>query len=131
MTSAAPATPTTAWEHADERDCQRASAMLEVVGQRWSASILLAFARGAERFSEILAGVPGLSARMLTVRLGQLSAAQLVEREVIPTTPVSVRYRLTERGTDLLSAIEPMSGFVRRWDDSRVRQGAVEDAREQ
>src|SRR3546814_9961541 len=83
--------------------------MLEVVGQRWSASILLAFARGAERFSDILAGVPGLSARMLTVRLRQLSAAQLVEREVIPTTPVSVRYRLTERGSDLLSAIEPIS----------------------
>src|SRR3546814_7174589 len=79
--------------------------MLEVVGQRWSASILLAFARGAERFSDILAGVTGLSARMLTVRLRQLSAAQLVEREVIPTTPVSVRYRLTERGSDLLSAI--------------------------
>src|SRR3546814_3782045 len=83
--------------------------MLEVVGQRWSASILLAFARGAERFSDILAGVPGLSARMLTVRLRQLSAAQLVEREVIPTTPVSVRYRLTERGSDLLSATESTS----------------------
>lgn len=105
--------------------------MLEVVGQRWSASILLAFARGAERFSEILAAVPGLSARMLTVRLRQLAAALLVEREVVPTTPVTVRYRLTERGSDLLSAIEPMSGFVRRWDDSRARQGSVEHAREQ
>jgi DNA-binding HxlR family transcriptional regulator len=92
--------------------------MLEVVGQRWSAGILLAFARGAERFSEILAAVPGLSARMLTVRLQQLGAAQLVEREVIPTIPVSVRYHLTERGNDLLSAIEPISGFVQRWDDS-------------
>ncbi|MCK6068231.1 transcriptional regulator [Microbacterium sp. dk485] len=91
--------------------------MLEVVGQRWSAGILLALARGAERFSEIVAAVPGLSARMLTVRLQQLGAAQLVEREVIPTIPVSVRYHLTERGNDLMSAIEPISGFVRRWDD--------------
>lgn len=91
--------------------------MLEVVGQRWSAGILLALARGAERFSEIVAAVPGLSARMLTVRLQQLGAAQLVEREVIPTIPVSVRYHLTERGNDLMSAIEPISGFVRRWGD--------------
>lgn len=90
--------------------------MLEVVGQRWSASILLAFARRAERFSEILRAVPGLSARMLTVRLRQLESAHLVERSVIPTTPVSVRYHLTVRGVDLLSAMEPMSGFVRRWD---------------
>ncbi|MFD1491233.1 MULTISPECIES: winged helix-turn-helix transcriptional regulator [Microbacterium] len=117
LPSASPAQPTTAWAHADERDCERTGAMLEVVGQRWSAGILLALARGAERFSEIVAAVPGLSARMLTVRLQQLGAAQLVEREVIPTIPVSVRYHLTERGNDLMSAIEPISGFVRRWDD--------------
>ena len=57
----------------------------------------------------------GLSARMLTVRLKQLETAHFVEREVIPTTPVSVRYRLTPQGVDLVTALGPIAGYVRRW----------------
>jgi DNA-binding HxlR family transcriptional regulator len=89
---------------------------MEVVGQRWSPSILLALARGAERFTDITAAVAGLSARMLTVRLKQLGTARLVERTVVPTTPVSVRYRLTPRGVDLVTALQPIAGYVQRWE---------------
>jgi DNA-binding HxlR family transcriptional regulator len=54
---------------------------------------------------------------MLTLRLKQLEHAKLVDRTVIPTTPVSVRYHLTPRGTDLVAALQPIAGYVRRWDD--------------
>jgi DNA-binding HxlR family transcriptional regulator len=103
------------WRDTDEARCQQASRMLEVVGQRWSPSILFALARGAERFSEITRAVAGLSARMLTVRLSQLEAAGLVQRTVIPTTPVTVRYHLTTQGLDLLAALEPIVDYVQRW----------------
>ena len=89
---------------------------MEVVGQRWSPSILLALARGAERFTDVIAAVAGLSARMLTVRLKQLETARLVERTVVPTTPVAVRYRLTPRGVDLVTALQPIAGYVQRWE---------------
>lgn len=92
---------------------------MEVVGQRWSPSILLALARGAERFTSITAAVPGLSARMLTVRLKQLDTAGLVERTVVPSTPVAVRYRLTPRGADLIAALQPVAAYVRRWETGR------------
>jgi len=105
----------TSWLLADETDCKHASSVMEAVGHRWSPSILLALARGAERFTEIMTIVQGLSARMLTVRLKELEATQLVERIVIPTTPVSVRYHLTPRGADLLSALEPIASHVQRW----------------
>ncbi|GHS87709.1 transcriptional regulator [Actinomycetota bacterium] len=104
------------WRYADEADCLHASRVLEVVGQRWSPSILLALARGAERFTDIVTAVAGLSARMLTVRLKQLETARLVERTVIPTTPVAVRYRLTPRGADLIAALAPIAGYVQRWE---------------
>lgn len=103
------------WDHADEAECRHASQILEVVGQRWSPSILITLARGADRFSEIAALVPGMSARMLTVRLQQLETAELVERSVTPTIPVSVRYRLTARGADLIAALQPIAGHVQRW----------------
>lgn len=106
---------TVAWRDADEADCQHASQALEVVGQRWSPSILLAMARGAERFTDISRAVSGISARMLTVRLKQLETANIVERTVVPTTPVTVRYGLTPRGVDLVNALQPIGAFVRRW----------------
>ncbi|MCA2178655.1 winged helix-turn-helix transcriptional regulator [Nonomuraea glycinis] len=43
--------------------------------------------------------------------------AALVERTVIPTTPVSVRYHLTPRGVDLVAALQPIAGYVQRWND--------------
>ena len=104
------------WRLADEADCQHVGRVLEVIGQRWSPSILLALTRGAERFTDILSAVPGLSARMLTVRLKQLETARLVDRTVVPTTPVAVRYRLTPRGVDLVTALQPIAGFVQRWE---------------
>lgn len=87
-----------------------------MVGQRWSPSILLALGRGVERFGEIIAMTSGLSARMLAVRLKQLEAAHLVERVVIPTTPVSIRYRLTDQGRDLIGALHAVAGYVQRWE---------------
>jgi DNA-binding HxlR family transcriptional regulator len=104
-----------AWRDAEEADCRDASHVLEVVGQRWSPSILLAMARGAERFTDIGTAVAGLSARMLAVRLKQLETDQLVERTVVPTTPVTVRYRLTPRGVDLVNALLPIGAYIRRW----------------
>jgi DNA-binding HxlR family transcriptional regulator len=89
---------------------------MEVVGQRWSPSVLLALARGAERFTDIMTAVAGLSARMLAVRLKQLETARLVERTVVPTTPVTVRYHLTPRGVDLVTALQPIVGYVQRWE---------------
>jgi DNA-binding HxlR family transcriptional regulator len=111
-----PDRPTPSWADTNEADCQHASQILEVVGQRWSPSILLAMARGAQRFTDITTAVTGLSARMLTVRLKELETAGLVERTVIPTTPVSVRYRLTPQGIDLITALRPIAGYVQRWE---------------
>jgi len=77
---------------------------------------MLALARGATRFTEIEALVHGLSARMLAVRLRELEGVGLVERIVEPTTPVSVRYRLSPRGRDLLASLQALVAYGRRWE---------------
>lgn len=101
----------------NEATCREATVGLEFVGRRWTGAIMLALGRGATRFKEIEAAVDGLSARLLTARLRELEEHGVVEREVIPTTPVSVRYRLTPRGADLLKAIQPLVAYHLRWDD--------------
>ncbi|MFI2364613.1 winged helix-turn-helix transcriptional regulator [Promicromonospora sp. NPDC019610] len=125
MTTPAASPAHTAWHDTDEAECRHASKLLEVVGQRWSPSILLALGRGVERFGEITAMTTGLSARMLTLRLKQLEAAQLVERIVIPTTPVTIRYRLTAQGQDLMDALHSVAGYVQRWKVDEPETGAT------
>ena len=109
------------WEPIDDEECRRASAIVERVGRRWNSGILLALARGATRFTEIVARVDGLSDRMLAARLKELEQMGLVDRIVEPTTPVSIRYRLTARGLDLLTALQPLAAYGQRWESAPVK----------
>ena len=61
------------------------------------------------------ASVTGLSDRLLAQRAKELEQAGLIHREVIATTPVQVRYSLTERGADLLGALQPLAHWGQRW----------------
>ena len=101
----------------DDAACRHFQYSLETVGKRWSSGILLALTRGATRYSEILGMVTGLSDRLLSQRLKELETAGLVHREVITSIPVQVRYHLTERGTDLMDALQPIAEYGQRWPD--------------
>src|SRR6201994_375350 len=74
--------------------------------RRWQLSILYAALSGALRFNEFADAVAGISPRMLSERLRDLEAAGLVQRTVLPTSPPTVEYRLTERGHKLGPLIE-------------------------
>ena len=99
----------------DDAACRRFLSSVELVGKRWSSAVLLAIARGATRFSEITATVPGLSDRLLAQRLKELESVGLLQREVIATTPVQVRYTLTEAGADLIESLQPLAAWGHRW----------------
>ena len=111
--------------HIDDELCRRLISSTELAGRRWSSGILLALGRGATRFSAIVAAVDGLSDRMAAQRLRELEAAGLVDRHVIPSTPVQVRYRLTQAGLELLQALQPLAAWGHRWGDTA---GAARDA---
>ena len=65
------------------------------------------------RFSEFADAIAGISPRMLSERLRDLESAGLVERTVIPSSPPTVEYRLTERGRRLGPIIEAMRAYAR------------------
>src|ERR1700692_3997388 len=74
--------------------------------RRWQLSALPPARPGQIRFSEFAESVAGISPRMLSERLRDLEAAGLVQRTVIPSSPPTVEYRLTERGRRLGPIIE-------------------------
>ena len=109
------APPEPGFEHINDDLCQGFQSHLEVIGRRWNSGIMLAAVRGATRFSEYRAVVTGISDRLLSQRLRELEVEGLIERTVVPTTPVLVQYRPTERGRELLRILQPLVSYSRRW----------------
>jgi DNA-binding HxlR family transcriptional regulator len=94
--------------HIDEDRCRGFLGAVELVGKKWTGGILLAGVRGARRFVEYRAMLDGISDRVLTQRLRELEAEGLIERTVVPTVPVLVQYRPTDRGQALMRAMQPL-----------------------
>ena len=61
------------------------------------------------RFGEYRATIDGISDRLLTQRLKELEANGLIERTVIPSTPVQIRYDLSADGRALVQALQPLT----------------------
>jgi len=89
--------------------------VLDHMGDKWSTLMVISLAEKPRRFSELRRAVPDISQRMLTQTLRDLERDGLVEREVFPTKPPSVEYRLSPLG---LSLLEPLVGLI-RWAEMR------------
>jgi DNA-binding HxlR family transcriptional regulator len=87
---------------------------IELIGKRWTGAVVKALLPGPARFNQLLAGIPGISDRVLTERLRELETESLVERLVDPGPPVRVSYRLTARGR----ALEPVLTAVSEWSET-------------
>lgn len=79
---------------------------MSVIGGAWTPNIIWYLGSNPRRFSELKGDITGISAKMLTVRLKKLEKEGIVHREVMPTSPPTVEYRLTELGKNLKPAIE-------------------------
>lgn len=88
---------------------------IELVGRRWTGAILRAMLSGEARFSDIAAAVPGLSDRLLSERLKELEQEGIVDRVVVPSTPVRVEYALTTKGQALHDVIVAVAAWAERW----------------
>lgn len=95
--------------------CTRYHHAIELIGTRWTGAILQALFTGHHRYAEIKAAIPGLSDTMLAARLRTLEAGGLIERHVIPTTSVQVRYQLTEKGLALAPVIDALITWAHTW----------------
>jgi DNA-binding HxlR family transcriptional regulator len=88
---------------------------IELLGRRWTGVILYTLLQGPQRFNELLGGVHGISDRLLTERLRELEEKGLVERRVIPESPVRVEYALTDAGRDAQDSISTIWQWSNKW----------------
>jgi len=95
--------------------CTRFHRAIELIGRRWTGAIVYLLLRSRCRYATLRAAIPEITDRMLSERLQELEQEGIVERTVIPETPVRVEYALTKKGRALASAIGAMADWAERW----------------
>jgi len=98
--------------------------VLDQISDKWSVLIIIALAERPHRFGELKRAIEDISQRMLTQTLRDLQADGLIEREVFPTAPPGVEYRLSPLGKSFLA---PLSVLV-SW--TEANHEAIRVARE-
>jgi DNA-binding HxlR family transcriptional regulator len=102
-------------ESPERQFCPHYQRAVELVGRRWSGTILRALLDRPLRFSEISARIPEISDRALSLRLKELEQETIVIRRVEPAKPVTVSYMLTDKGRDLETAITALEKWAHDW----------------
>lgn len=86
--------------------------VLRRVGDKWSILVIVLLGKRPYRFNELQRGIETISQRMLTRTLRGLETDGLVHREVFPTNPPSVEYRLTPLGRTLLVPLSALADWA-------------------
>ena len=95
--------------------CGRFHRASELIGRRWTGAIIFVLLKARCRFATLRDAIPDITDRMLSERLQELEQEGIVERTVVPETPVRVEYELTEKGRGLLPVIDEMRRYGHQW----------------
>ncbi|HEY5717904.1 MAG TPA: helix-turn-helix domain-containing protein [Motiliproteus sp.] len=93
--------------------CPIAKAM-ELLGEKWTLLILRELHMGATRFSELQRGLSLISPTILTKRLSELAAAELILRKKI-SGQRGYEYFLTQAGKETLPLLRVVGEWGMRW----------------
>lgn len=86
--------------------------VLDRLGDAWSFLVILNLGNQPMRFNALKRHISGISQRMLTLTLRKLERDGLVVREVRPTTPPQVEYRLTDLGMSLGAPLVALANWA-------------------
>lgn len=114
----------TAVERSDstyERNQEILVELTDIIGKKWHPVILhQLLTEGELGFGALRSRVPGVTNKMLSQGLQALEDDGLVERRVLDTQPVRVRYSLTHRGEEMGDVVQAMLRWGRRHLDDEV-----------
>jgi DNA-binding HxlR family transcriptional regulator len=100
------------------------SECMSLLGGAWTPNIIWYLSAGPRRFGELRHDIPVVSAKVLTARLRDLEQKGAVWRRVMPTSPPSVEYGLTELGQEFLPAISTIVAVGHKLKQRKAAQAA-------
>ncbi|MCW4643750.1 winged helix-turn-helix transcriptional regulator [Bacillus safensis] len=93
-----------------------------LLGKRWNGLIIHVLLDGPKRFKDLSDTIPSISQKMLAERLKELKQEGIIERTVLPETPVKVIYSLTEKGNALHDVFHEVSRWAGEYTDSHGKK---------
>lgn len=96
------------------------AACMEILGGAWTPQLIWKLSGDPRRFGELMRDIPGISPKMLTTRLRDLEEKGVAVRTVVPTSPPSVEYSLSELGRELVPVINTIVRV-----GTRIRENAM------
>ena len=97
--------------------CPKYQRAMTLLGKRWTWLVLRVLLDGPCRFGDFLERIRGISDPILSERLKELEAQGLVQRRVLPETPVRVEYALTPKGQGLREVLLLLHRWADTWED--------------
>jgi DNA-binding HxlR family transcriptional regulator len=99
---------------------------LGVLGKKWTMLILrdIGFRR-IDRFNELLKSVPGLTPRVLSMRLKELEEDGYIECIENQKSPMIVRWTLTQKGSETLPILMRFIAFGSKWHADEVFEDKI------
>jgi DNA-binding HxlR family transcriptional regulator len=98
--------------------CTKFHRASELIGRRWTGAVIFVLLKQRCRFATLRDAIPGITDRMLSERLQELEQEGLLERTVVPETPVRVEYSLTKKGKALAAAMDAIAGWAEKYVDA-------------
>lgn len=84
---------------------------LSVLGNKWTALIIMELAKGSSRFCALEDALGGISPRTLSQRLSELEQKEIVIKKCFAQVPPRVEYSLTQKGKDLIPILKSMANW--------------------
>jgi DNA-binding HxlR family transcriptional regulator len=97
----------------------------EIFCERWTALIIRDLAAGAERFADLQRGVPLMSPTLLSRRLKQLEAEDILERRRAAGGR-GFTYHLTRAGREFVPLVEGLGAWGQRWSRRGLTKGEID-----
>lgn len=87
----------------------------DVIGCKWSVSVLHAVREGVTRPGALEREIAGISTKVLSERLRELTHYGLLKKDVFPEVPPRTEYSLTAAGcrlTDIIEQIQQLDSHI-------------------
>ncbi|WP_028776693.1 winged helix-turn-helix transcriptional regulator [Shimazuella kribbensis] len=94
--------------------------VLGILGVKRTFLVIGKLHDGPKRFNQLRRGLGEISTQSLTVVLRHLESNGIINREVLPTSPVTVEYSLTEQGKQFNQVLDEMYKWGQTWKQRRL-----------
>lgn len=98
--------------------CPYLEETFKIIGRSWNGLIINYLSRCENQtahFSDMKRDLKTITPRALSIKLTDLNDWELVEKKVISTSPISIVYELTPKGSALAEALVPMEKWAQTY----------------